>query len=77
MLRYADMADARLVLTDALIRDSLKAEKAAAEADEGLSAGRRGARRRRFAAGPAASPAQKKAKPVVPAGIQTSRRPRP
>lgn len=74
-LRYADMADARLVLTDALVRQSLKAEKAPAasndEPEPEPEAPAAPVRR-----GPGRFAAQKKAKPVVPAGIQTSRRPR-
>ena len=74
-LRFADMADARLVLTDALIRASLKAEKSDAPAEEeDHDAG--SPRPEPVRRGPGRFAGQKKAKPVVPAGIQTSRRPR-
>ena len=72
-ISYADLADARLVLTDALIRESLRAEKADDDAPEdgpkpegdGAEAPvRRGPGR--FAKG--------KAKPVTPAGIQVRKR---
>ena len=71
---YADLADARLVLTDALIRESLKAEKATdgVDPEDGSTAAsnteapvRRGPGR--FAKGG-------KAKPVVPAGTQVRKR---
>ena len=74
-LRFSDMADARLVLTDALIRESLKAEKLPTETEgaepDGETAAAPPVRR-----GPGRFANPKKAKPVVPAGIQTSRRPR-
>ena len=67
----ADIAEARLVLTDALIRESLtrregrgrgRRRREAAPDEAPAAAGRRGPGR---FAGP------KKAKPVIPAGIQT------
>ena len=74
-LRYADMADARLVLTDALVRQSLKAEKRPVEESDGETpepeAATAPVRR-----GPGRFAGTKKAKPLVPAGVQTSRRPK-
>ena len=69
---YASIADARLVLTDALIRDALKAERSAAESDDPeASAAEPEAPVRR---GPGRFAAAKKSKPVIPAGIQTLKR---
>ena len=73
-LPYADLADARLVLTDALIRASLNAEKPT-DPDGGGDGGE-----------PASEPAEpvrrgpgrfakgNKPKPVIPAGIQVRKR---
>ena len=72
-LPLSDLADARLVLTDALIRDALKrrtgetdppAEQAAPASEHSETPVRRGPGR--FA--------RNKPKPVVPAGIQTHKR---
>ena len=69
-LPLADLEDAKLVLTDALVRESLRANKLAereaeqSEVDE--AAPRRGPGRFRHAGRDA------KAKPVVPAGVQTA-----
>ena len=69
---YADLADARLVLTDALIRASLKAEKADEDAapDEAAGPGREPEPPVRRGPGRFAQ----KAKPVLPAGIQVRKR---
>ncbi len=75
-LRFADMADARLVLTDALIRASLKAEKSETPAEDDDQAGADVPTPEPVRRGPGRFAGVKKAKPVVPAGIQTSRRPR-
>lgn len=78
-LPFEDMADARLVLTDALIRDSLRAGKAGGgeaedAVDDGAPDGRDATPVRR---GPGRFAGPKKPKPVLPAGIQTSRRAKP
>ena len=71
VLALADLDDAKLVLTDALVRESLRAGKAAereteAPAEDGEAAApRRGPGRFR-------NTSRDKAKPVVPAGVQTA-----
>lgn len=77
-LPFKDMSDARLVLTDALIRDSLRAGRESAEADtpaDDASPDAQSAAPVRRGPGRFAGP--KKPKPVFPAGIQTSRRAKP
>ncbi|MDX7953905.1 ribosome maturation factor RimP [Lichenihabitans sp. Uapishka_5] len=72
-IAYADLADARLVLTDALIRESLKAEKASEPTGDDPadppSDPEAPARR-----GPGRFASRNKAKPVLPAGIQVRKR---
>ena len=67
---YADLADARLVLTDALIRESLRAEKAGDDTDPEDVPEPEGPVRR----GPGRFANKAKAKPVIPAGIQVRKR---
>lgn len=69
-LPLADLDDAKLVLTDALVRESLRAGKAAereaaAPAEDEAAVPRRGPGRFR-------NTSRDKAKPVVPAGVQTA-----
>jgi ribosome maturation factor RimP len=70
-LAYNNIAEARLVLTDALIRDALKHDKGLAEANEPDAAAdaERAVRR-----GPGRFARGNKPKPVVPAGTQTTKR---
>lgn len=75
-IRYADLADARLILTDALIRQSLKADRTLAEVNKDIPPGETAQDAPPVRRGPGRFAAARKAKPVVPAGIQTSRRPR-
>lgn len=79
VLPLRDLGDARLVLTDALIRDSLAAGKRAEDEVEGAAAEPPGpdpdpeppATVRR---GPGRFAARNKAKPLIPAGIKTLKR---
>ncbi len=76
-LKLAEIAEAKLVLTEDLIRAALRAAKSAAKDSDGLDAdrpGTEGAPRRgpgRFAAKRAAKP-----KPVLPAGVRSEFRKR-
>ena len=70
VLALADLDDAKLVLTDALVREALRAGKTAereaeAPAEDDEAAPRRGPGRFR-------NTSRDKAKPVVPAGVQTA-----
>lgn len=79
VLPLAGIEDARLVLTDALIRDALKASKQAADEDDGGPDNAAPAEPEDTAPppvkrGPGRFAARNKAKPVMPAGIKTMKR---
>jgi ribosome maturation factor RimP len=69
-LAYTNIAEARLVLTDALIRDALKQDKTLAEANQPDAAEAEPAVRR----GPGRFARTDKPKPILPAGIQGRKR---
>ncbi|MBY6240722.1 ribosome maturation factor RimP [Methylosinus sp. Sm6] len=71
-LPLRDLDEAKLMLTEALIRESLRAGKADAEQDQDQEQEEAGAAQERPRRGPGrfAAAAKQKAKPLVPAGIQ-------
>jgi ribosome maturation factor RimP len=71
-LALKDLDDGKLVLTEALVREALRAGKAPeARADEGAAEGGAGEERPRRGPGRFRGPAKQKSKPLVPAGVQT------
>jgi len=71
-LALKDLDDGKLVLTEALIREALRAGKAAeAQADEGVAEDGAGEERPRKGPGRFRGAAKQKSKPLVPAGVQT------
>ncbi len=67
-----DLDDGKLVLTEALIRESLRAGKAhSAPVEEGEAEAGVGDERPRRGPGRFRGPAKQKAKPLVPSGVQT------
>jgi ribosome maturation factor RimP len=71
VLPLADLDEAKLMLTEALIRESLRAGKLQQTEEEETDAGEAEAERPRRGPGRFRGPAKQKAKPVVPAGVQT------
>jgi ribosome maturation factor RimP len=69
-LPLRDLDEAKLMLTDALIRESLRAGKADAEQDQEQEEAGAAQERPRRGPGRFAAAAKQKAKPLVPAGIQ-------
>jgi ribosome maturation factor RimP len=70
VLPLADLDEAKLMLTEALIRESLRAGKLQQTEDE-ETAGETEAERPRRGPGRFRGPDKQKARPVVPAGVQT------
>jgi ribosome maturation factor RimP len=67
----ADLDEAKLMLTEALVRESLRAGKLQQEAPEEETPGEEAQERPRRGPGRFRGPAKQKAKPLVPAGVQT------
>ncbi|MCW6510658.1 ribosome maturation factor RimP [Lichenifustis flavocetrariae] len=74
-IAYTDLSDARLVLTDALIRDALKADRSLdVDPSEGGDAEEAPSAEPEVRRGPGRFGKGNKAKPVTPAGIQVRKR---